>query len=161
MAWNVIDLPGARIEEFGTTKEFSPGQTCKARNTTSGFIGEFIYLQGIGSTATGLWVSINPDTYVTALLADGHVGGCAVAMGACVASNYGWYQTCGKASAMVAAAVADNAALFVDAAGVAIATASGKSEIIGARCAEAADASSAGNIEVELNYPQCASPAGA
>jgi hypothetical protein len=162
MAWNVVDLPGARIEEFGTTLEYPLGTTCTARNTTSGYVGEFIYLQGIGSTVAGSWVSINPDNYTTALLADGHIGGAAVSMTACVADNYGWYQIYGKAEGYVDAGVADNAGLYTTAtAGMAGATASGQSEIIGARAAEAADASSAGNIEVELSYPVLGLSAGA
>lgn len=158
MAWNVLNLPGARIEEFGTDLVYPLGTKCEARNTTSGYCGEFIYLQGIGSTVAGSWVSINPDDFTTALLPDAHVGGVAVAMSACIASNYGWYQVYGKASAYVAAAVADNAALHcTTTAGMAGATGSGLTEIFGARAAEAADASSAGNIEVELSYPVCTS----
>ena len=162
MAWLVTDLLGVKIEETDSSPVYPLGTKCIARNTVSGFSGEFIYAKGAASTVAGSWVSINPDTYVTALLADGHIGAAGVAMAATTAALYGWYQVEGKASAYVAAAVADNAGLYTTAtAGMAGATASGQSEIIGARAAEAADASSAGNIEVELAHPVCGLSAGA
>lgn len=54
----------------------------------------YIYLQGIGSTITGSWVTIGAS-HVTALLATGAAGRVAVASAAIVASKYGWYAIMG------------------------------------------------------------------
>jgi hypothetical protein len=69
---------------------------------------EYVYLQGIGSTVAGAWVTYD-EAGLTALLAANAVGPVAVAMAATVASTYGWY--CRKAlsvQANVAASSADN-----------------------------------------------------
>jgi hypothetical protein len=159
--WNAIDLLGAEIDEIDSSKVFTLGQTCKARHITGLHIGEFMYLQGVASLVAGEWVSINPDNHTVAKLADGHLGGVAIAMAATVASKFGWFQVKGKASGLLAASVADNAGLYTTAtAGTAGATAANQSEIIGARAA-AASGSSAANTEVEINYPVCGLSAGA
>jgi hypothetical protein len=156
MGWNTIDLPGAQIATVDSSKTFDLGTTCKARNTSTGYVGEFVYMQGVASNATGLFCQLDYDNHVVSLLADNAVGGVGVSMGAVIASTFGWFQIRGKASGFLAASVADNAALFINAAGIGQATASGKSEIIGARAA-AASGSSAALTEVELHYPHCAS----
>jgi hypothetical protein len=160
MGWNATDIIGVNITGIDTVPAFPLGTKVTARNTTNGYAGEFVYMKGVASTATGLWALLNYDDGTTTLLADGQIGPAGVAMGATVASTYGWYQVRGKASAMLAAGVADNAGLYISAAGVAIATASGKSEIIGARAAEA-PGSSAAVVEVEINYPVLGLSAGA
>ena len=162
MAWNSIDLPGAVIADVDSSQVFQLGTTCQARNTASstGWIGEFMYVKGVASAAAGKWVSINFDDYGTALLADGHVGPVGVAMSSIVASTFGWVQIKGKASGLLAASVADNAALYTSAtAGTADGTAASQSEITGARAA-AASGSSAANTDVEIMYPHCNSLAG-
>jgi len=153
MGWNATDLLGAPIATVDSSPVFNLGQKCEARNTSTGYIGEFVYMKGVASTATGLWCLLNYDNGTVSLLADGDIGGVGVAMGAIVASKYGWFQVRGKGVGMLAASIADNAGLYISAAGVAIATASGKSEIQGARAA-AASGSSAANTEVELHYPK-------
>jgi len=159
MAWNTIDLPGAQITEFGTTQIFNLGQTCKARDTSTGYIGEFIYMQGVASTAAGSWVLLNYDDHVVSLLADTNVGGVGVAMSACVASNFGWFQIRGKAEANLAASCADNAALYTTAtAGTVDDATAGQYQVYGARAAETV--TSAAVAEVEINYPQVGPPDG-
>ena len=70
-------------------------------------------------------------------------------------------QIKGKGSGLLAASVADNAALYTTAtAGQGGATASSQSEIVGARAA-AASGSSAANTDVEIDYPHCCSLVGA
>jgi len=160
MAWNATDIIGVDITTVDTTPEFALGTKVTARNTSTGYAGEFVYMKGVASTAASLWVLLNYDDGSTTLLADGQIGPAGVAMAATIASTYGWYQVRGKAAAMLAASIADNAGLYVSAAGVAIATASGKSEIIGARAA-AASGSSAASTEVEINYPVLGLSAGA
>lgn len=70
--------------------------------------GEFIYLTGVASTAIGTWVTYNQDDWSTARLAANAIGPVAVAMSANVASQRGWYQIHGKASALALTGFADN-----------------------------------------------------
>ena len=158
--WNVTNLLGAQVDTVDSTQKFNLGERCHARHVTGDYIGEFVYMQGVGNNAIGLWVLLNYDDGIVSLLVDGDIGGVGISMSAAVASTYGWFQTCGKGLGMLAAGVADNAALFIDAGGVAQATATGKSEIIGARAA-AASGSSAANTEVEIDHPVVGSPVGA
>lgn len=75
---------------------------------------EYIYLQGVASTAVGNWVAYDEagvttglDSDVTATL----TGPVAVATAAVVANKYGWYAIGGSHSAS-AATVADNGKVF-------------------------------------------------
>ncbi len=164
--WKTLSGPlGATITDVDTTKKFQFGTCVKGEYYNSSaavtHFGEFTYQQGVASCAAGSWVALNPDNSTVSLLADGHLGGVGVATAATVASTYGWFQIKGKAVGLLAASVADNAGLYTTAtAGTAGATASGQSEIIGARAA-AASGSSAANTDVELNYPVCGLSAGA
>lgn len=84
------DLPlGTRIRAFD--------------NTTYGY-GEFIYLRGVASTVVGSLVTYDGatagvPTYQTALCPTtaNLAQPVAVAMSACVANSYGWYQISGNA----------------------------------------------------------------
>lgn len=157
MAWNSIDLPGASIESVDSSQVFPLGTTCEARNTTSGYLGEFIYMQGVASCAAGSWVLLNYDNGVVSLLADTNAGGVGVAMAATVASTFGWFQIRGKASANLAASCADNAQLYTTAtAGTVDDATAGQYQIYGARAASAVTSAAAG--EVEIHYPQVAGP---
>lgn len=153
MGWNATDLMGVTIANVDSSAAFPLGTKATARNTSTGYTGEFVYMKGIASNATGLWCLLNYDNGTVSLLADGDIGGVGISMGAIVASKYGWFQVRGKGTGMLAASIADNAGLYISASGVAIATASGKSEIQGARAA-AASGSSAANTEVEIHYPK-------
>jgi hypothetical protein len=119
MGWKSVEprvIPQA-IDETSTTKNLPLGTIIRAVHETYGE-GEFIYLQGIGSTVVGSWVTYNVSPGVTALLAPNAIGPVAVAMSANVASQYGWYQISGDASAK-AADVADSGKVYIDtAAGV-------------------------------------------
>jgi hypothetical protein len=96
-------LIGAQdIATTSTTKKHELGTVVKAKDVASTAYGEgeFIYLQGIGSTAVGSWITII-DNSVTALAVADAVGQVAVAMSANVASQYGWYQISGQAAGKV------------------------------------------------------------
>jgi hypothetical protein len=92
---NVI-VPQA-IADTSTTKKMPFGSIVRAVDPTYG-VGEFIYLQGIGSTIVGSIVNYDAD-WVTALHTSAldHPRPLAVAMSANVASAYGWYQISGQA----------------------------------------------------------------
>lgn len=85
------------IATNSTTQNHPLGTIVRAKDPTYGE-GEFIYLQGIGSTTVGALVTYNVS-HVTALAtsAVGISNPHAVAMSACVASEYGWYQIGGLA----------------------------------------------------------------
>lgn len=101
------------IADTSTEQKHPLGTVVNAVDATNGE-GEFIYLQGVASTAVGSWVTYSPDDWSTALLTGDAIGPVAVAMSANVAGpNYGWYQISGKASA-AAADVADNANVYID-----------------------------------------------
>jgi hypothetical protein len=123
MTWSVV-TPGISkyqaIDETSTTKYHPLGFTVQAEDNSTSARGcaEFIYLQGVASTAAGSWVVYYPDDWSTALLdTDGtQKQDVAVSMAANVASTYGWYMIRGKASA-VAADVADNGDVWATATG--------------------------------------------
>lgn len=97
-----------------TVKNHDFGKIVKAKDPVYGE-GEFIYLQGVASTAVGSWVTFNRDDGTTALLAANAIGPVAVAMSANVASQYGWYQISGKAIGLVLTGFVDNANVYATA----------------------------------------------
>ncbi len=98
MGWVINDtLIGAQpIATIDTVKNHPLGTIVKATHETYG-AGEFIYLLGVASTIAGSVVNYRPTTWQTAL---GVIGvnipsPLAIAVGANVASSYGWYQIAG------------------------------------------------------------------
>ncbi len=102
------------INVVTTTQRHPLGTTVIAHDPTYG-VGEFIYLQGVASTAVGSWVTFLEDDWSTALLAADAVGRVAVAMAATVAGTYGWYQTKGKAVGKALTGFLDNADVYATA----------------------------------------------
>ena len=90
MAYRIVDqhIGSQPIADTSTVKNHPLGTIVRAVDPTYGE-GEFIYLQGIGSTVVGSWVTYNVSPGVTALLAPNAIGPVAVAMSANVASQYG------------------------------------------------------------------------
>lgn len=114
MAYHITDqIAGNQaIADTSTTQKHPLGTIVRAVDPAVGE-GEFIYLQGLASTAVGSWVTYNTDDFSTTLIAPNAIGPVAIAMSANVASQYGWYQISGKASA-AAADVADNGKVYID-----------------------------------------------
>ena len=75
---------------------------------------EYIYLQGVASTIVGSWVTFDEAGLTTLTVADA-VGSLGIAMSACVANEFGWYQIFGSATGASADDVADNAAVYLTA----------------------------------------------
>ena len=153
MAYSFTDhrmgLPA--ITETSTTQGDIPlGYIAQAEDPDRG-AGEFIYLLGVASTAATDWVTYNADDYSTTRLAANAIGPVAVAMSANVASQYGWYQIGGKASANVASSFADNGNLY------ATATAGRADDAIVAgdriKRAKGASAESSNVADVEIDRP--------
>lgn len=150
---NENSLMGQKPAETSTTQEHDLGTIMRMSDPTYG-VGEFIYLQGVASTAVGSWVTYNADDYSTALLAANAIGPVAVAMSACVASNYGWYQISGKAVGKALASFADNANVYATATAGSIDDAVVAGDRVKlAKGASAVDTPSTGLAEFEIHRP--------
>jgi hypothetical protein len=115
--WAVTEPAGIEaLTTFGTTQLHQLGRRVKAVDTGATAYGyaEFVYAEGCASTVRGSVVTIN-DNYLTALVvADAH-GAVGVALGACVASNFGWYQVLGRGVASSEATIVDGTQAYVGA----------------------------------------------
>lgn len=147
---------GQAIDETSTTQEAPLGTIVTAKDVAStGYgIGEFIYLKGVASTAVGSWVTI-ADNHTTALAVADAVGQVAVAMSACVANNYGWYQISGQAAGKVLASFAatDGDAYLTATAGSLDDADVAGDLVLGAVPVSAIDTPSTGLAEFQLNRP--------
>lgn len=131
----------------------SLGTIVRATDPTYG-AGEFIWLDGVASTAVGSWVTYNTDDGSTALLAANAIGPVAVAMGASVASTQGWYQISGKAVGKALTGFADNANVYATATAGSVddAVVAGD-RVKNAKGASAVDTPSTGLAEFEISRP--------
>lgn len=103
------------LTEISTTQKHDLGTIVPFRDTDTAFAGEAIYLLGVASTVAGSWVHYNPDDFSTTLAVANGIGPVAIAIGANVASSYGWYIISGKAEGYAATTVSDNAAVWLTA----------------------------------------------
>jgi hypothetical protein len=133
MAFTIAEnaLIGQNIADNSTRQSHALGTIVRAKDPTLG-VGEFIYLKGVSSTVVGSIVNYD-DNFQTALdtaAVSGPSRPLAVAMSACVASEFGWYQISGLAVARKSNAVsfADNAGLG-SASGLAVAVATGVRQV--------------------------------
>ena len=112
------------IADNSTTQKHPLGTIVRAKDPTYGE-GEFIYLKGVASTTIGLWVTYNISWQsALATSAVGTPNPHAVAMSACVADEYGWYQIGGLAIASKANTLSlDPSAVVASASGETIAAA--------------------------------------
>jgi hypothetical protein len=95
---SVVDGGVADTSAHGTTQLTDLLRKIKVKDvgsTNYGF-GELIYLKGVASTAAGDLVTYDA-TGATARAAARGVGPVAVALSACVANEFGWYQVGGLA----------------------------------------------------------------
>jgi len=120
--------------------------------------GEFILLLGVANTVVGSVVRYNATTYQTTLVVNTAVQDVpvAVAMSACVAGQYGWYQIAGNAVIKkTAVTVAPNVTLFLSAtAGRVKVLASAGLQVVAARSANLTTVTSTtSTITVTINRP--------
>lgn len=155
MAYTIAEniLIGQAIAETSTTAKAELGLIVRAKDPVYG-VGEFIYLKGVASTTANSWVTYNADDYSTALLAANAIGPVAVAMSACVASQFGWYQIGGKAIGKALAGYVDNALVYATATAGSVddAVVAGD-RVKGALGASALGTPSAGLAEFEIARP--------
>lgn len=143
------------LADLSTTKQMPLGTIVRASDSTLG-TGEFIYLEGVGSTIVGSIVRYD-DGFQTALNTSALTDSLplAVAMSACTASYYGWYQISGLAVAAKASATtfADGAGLG-SASGLAVAV-STNVQIQGAvvRTVTTSSGSGATTVAIAINRP--------
>lgn len=155
MAYAITDsIVGSQsISETSTVKNHTLGTIVQAKDPTYN-AGEFIYLEGVASTAVGSWVTYDQDGNTTALLAANAIGPVAVAMSANVASQYGWYQISGKAVGKALAAYADNGLVYATATAGSIDDAVVAGDRVKlAKGASAVDTPSTGLAEFEIQRP--------
>lgn len=144
------------FNETSTTAKHLLGEIRRGYNQTDGY-AEFIYLQGVASTALGDWVTYNSDDWSTTRLVPNAIGPVAVAMSANVASQYGWYMIHGKVDAR-AADVSDNGKVYIDTvAGACDDAVVAGDKVFNAKWASADDTgvASIGWAEVEIARPFC------
>ena len=99
-------------------------------------------------------MTYNSDDHSTTRLAANAIGPVAVAMSACVASNYGWYQISGKAVGKALASFADNANVYATATAGSIDDAVVAGDRVKlAKGASAVGTPSAGLAEFEIHRP--------
>lgn len=157
MAFTIAEnaLIGQAIADTSTTAKHSVGTIVRAKDSTLG-AGEFIYLQGVASTIVGSIVRYD-NNFQTALNTSALTDSLplAIAMSACTASYYGWYQISGLAVAAKASATtfADGAGLN-SASGLAIAV-STNVQIQGAvvRTVTTSSGSGATTVAIAINRP--------
>jgi len=133
------------------------GMVCRAFDPTYGE-GEFILLVGVANTVVGSLVTYNATTYQTTLSANtaNQATPVAVAMSACTAGLFGWYQIGGLA-VVKKTAVAVNAQVPVyqsATVGRVMPTAASGKQVLGARSANLATvASTVSTVIVSINRP--------
>jgi hypothetical protein len=141
------------LTETTAQQVFPVGTIVQAEDATYG-TGEFIYLKGLASTVVGSWVTYNADDYSTALLAANAIGPVAVAMSACVADQFGWYQISGKAVGLALTGFADNANVYATATAGSVDDAVVAGDRVKlAKGASAVGTPSAGLAEFEIHRP--------
>ena len=152
MAYNIVSpgLAGFQgIAISDTVQNHALGTIVQANDPTYG-AGEFIYLKGVASTAIGSAAVYNNSAGTTTLTVAASRGPVGISMSANVASQYGWYQISGVASAVFAAAAVVETVLYATATGGSVddAVVAG-SQISGAKVA--ATVAGAGLGLVQLN----------
>lgn len=139
--------------ENSATQNHQLGLIAKIVDPTYG-MGEAIYLKGVASCVVGSWVTYNADDFSSTLLAANAIGPVAVALSACVAGEYGWFQITGKAIGKALAGFVDNANVY----GTATAGSVDDAVVAGDRVqnckgASALDAPGTGLAEFEIQRP--------
>ena len=103
-------VPAGSLTDVDTTAKFTVGEVVSDESGN-----QYIYGQGVASCVEGSWVTLDEEAQATLLAANakGRVG---VAMGAVVASSYGFFQIYGKTTtAKALTGFADNGDIYATA----------------------------------------------
>lgn len=140
-------------QQSSTTQNHPLGTRATFRDETYGS-AEFVYLKGVSGTAVGSWACYLEDDHSTNLVegSGAFAGPVGVAMSACGAGEFGWYQITGKVIGKAAAGYSDNADVYATATpGVIDDAVVAGDKVANARGASAVDG--AGLAEFEIQYP--------
>lgn len=155
--WRIINnnvFGAQQIAEVSSTQKHPLGLIVQAHDsgTTAYGIGEFIYLKGVSSGATGAWCTYNMDDGTTTLLAANAIGPVGIMMSTMDASTkYGWLQISGKAIGSCLTGYADNGKVYITATGGSVDDASVAGDlVVNAKGASAIDTLKA---EFEISRP--------
>ncbi len=105
-----VGLPG----DVDTVARNQIGSRCQYLDATLG-LQEYVYLKGAASLDAGVWVSFIAATYQSVILTANAVGKVAIATGAVLAANWGWFLVDGFYAAASCDSVAAAGGLFIDA----------------------------------------------
>ena len=154
MAYVILEerIINQAINETSTTKQVSIGTRVKGFDPVYGE-GEFIYLNGVASTAIGDLVIFDQYAGTTTRAVAGSRGPCAVAMSANLASGFGFYQIAGSAVVKTGTVAANgNVYLTATAGTIDDATVSGD-KVDGARLKTADGTPSVGFAIAQISRP--------
>ena len=112
---------------------------------------EFIYLAGVAAQVSGDWNTFNAATYIAIRLAADAVGLVAIAMGAVLAANWGWYQVYGFNTVSRSDTVAGAGGLFIDGTVGRVDDASVAGDFVNGAVSTGAD--TANVLPVHISYP--------
>jgi len=99
------------IDEIASSAKMPVGSVVRAYDSALGQ-AEFIYGKGVASCAVGSVCSFDEAGQASLAVANGK-GRIGVAMSACVAGKYGFFQISGKAYGKVATSFADNSQCYL------------------------------------------------
>ncbi len=157
MVYNIVNnrLGLTPIASLDTTTRQAVGTIVVAEDPTYG-TGEFVYLAGVAGTLVGSLVIWNPIGNTTTLSPNtaNLARPVAVAMAACTASYFGWYQIEGAAVIKKTAVIAaTNVAVYQSATtGRIMSTAASGKQLLGARTVSSA-LSAVSTVTVLINRP--------
>lgn len=152
MTFQATSAIGPALNSVDTTRQHRLGSVVMGVDPVLGD-GEFIYLQGVASTALGD-VVVYDEAFLTTRAVSASRGPVAVAMAAVLASQFGWYQTKGQAIVSVLAAFAADALVFLTATpGNLDDAVVAAQKIDGAKSQSAINTPIANKAYVELNAP--------
>lgn len=111
----------------------------------------WIYLAGVASCLIDDWVSFNASTYVAVRLAADAVGRVAIASGAILAANWGWFMVKGFYTTSNSDTVAAAGGLFIDGTTGRVDDQSVAGDFVNGAVSTAAD--TANKLPVQISYP--------
>jgi len=136
----------AFTDTINTTKRFKLGTRRQVDAK------DFIYLQGVVSTAIGSWVTFDEAHLTIRTVADAQ-GRVAIAMAAILAAQFGWYQIYGKASGLTLASFADNGKVYLTSTAGSVDDADVAGDFVVGAVGRSATNATTLLADFELNYP--------
>jgi hypothetical protein len=154
MPYTIIDnrLGLQPIESTETVAAHPVGTRCRAVDPTYGEC-EFIYLNGLASTAVGELVIYDTRAGTTKRAVAGDRGPCAIAMSANVANQFGWYQIAGSGPIRAGTVAANGNVYLTATAGQVDDAVVAGDKVDGARFKTADGTPAAGRAVVQLAFP--------